>query len=168
MSLEKPHGPSHESSEFWYSTEHEALLYGVTVDESAFEATAIHSRQERLEHREGTNGDSLSVHRNLHGIEFSDAALTEEQQRTSIDNVEMIVRLWNQVVDECLASHHSQIEATVLPIPKLLAMFLEGRRTEMYKDESVTQALVLLQIYISSTVPQSDVAPSDEGRREQC
>ena len=38
----------------------------------------------------------------------------------------------------------------LFPVPKLLALFLEGKRTEMYKAECLTQAIFLLQVHMLS------------------
>ena len=88
------------------------------------------------------------LHTDPHGIEFADPKLTEAQQLSNVANVELVIRLWNQFEHDDPPHQPSRIRPRILPVPKLLAIFLEGRRTEMHKDESIAQALLLLQTYV--------------------
>ena len=36
----------------------------------------------------------------------------------------------------------------LIPVPKALAVFLAAKRTEMHREESLTQAITLLHTYI--------------------
>ena len=85
-----------------------------------------------------------------HGIEFSGSELTEVQQQANIANVELVVRLWNQAEENDPLDQPQWRKRCIFPVPKLLALFLAARRIEMHKEESVSQALLLLQVYLSS------------------
>lgn len=148
MPVEEPHGLPLESTEFWYSTEHKALLYEVTVNEKGTQAEP--------DHRKGSA--KLAVDRNFrhdhlrpHGIDFTASGLTEDQLQANIANVEMIVRLWNQAEEKAPLDQPHLSRRCIFPVPKLLGLFLAARPAEMHKEESVTQALLLLQVHLSST-----------------
>ena len=147
MALEEPHGSPLESTEFWYSTEHQALLYEVTVNERGTQAEADHSKGSA---RLAFARDYPHNHWSPHGLEFSGLGLPEVQQQANIANVEMVVRLWNQAEEETPLDQPHLSRRCIFPVPKLLALFLAARRTEMYKEESISQALSLLQVHISS------------------
>ena len=148
MVVQEPHGSSLESTEFWYGTEHKALLYEVTVNDKGTWAEPDHSKGSA---RLAVDRDYQHYHSSPHGIEFTAPGLPEVQQQANIANVEMIVRLWNQAEEKTPLNQPHLSRRCIFPVPKLLALFLAARRAEMHKDESVSQALLLLQVYLSST-----------------
>ena len=80
--------------------------------------------------------------------------LPEIQQQANIANVEMIVRLWNQAEDKTPLDQPYLSKRCIFPVPKLLALFLAARHAEMHKEESISQALLLLQVYLLSKTRQ--------------
>ncbi len=146
MAVEEPHGLPVESTAFWYSSEHKALLYEVTVDDGGTWAEPDHSK--------GSAKLALALsfphyHSSPHGIDFT-TGLTEDQQEANHANVELVVRLWSQAEEETPLEEPHLSRRCIFPVPKLLALFLAARRTEMHKDESVSQALLLLQVHLLS------------------
>ena len=151
MAVEKPHGSPLESTEFWYSTAHNALLYEVTVNDKGTQAEPDHGKgSARLAYERNFPHD----HSSPHGLEFSELGLPEVQQQANIANVEMIVRLWNQAEEKSSLDQPWWPKRCIFPVPKLLALFLAARRTQMHKEESISQALLLLQVYLSSKTRQ--------------
>ena len=148
MAVLTPHGPVHEDVEFWYDPEERSLLYEVNITQGRGEAEADHLRcieRGYLTHNEAFNHE----HYDPHGFTFEDKELEEPQRVANIDNTELIIRLWCQV-EAGEQPTRTRRREPLLPVPKPLALFLSSKRAEMYKPESLTQALLLLQSHIMS------------------
>lgn len=146
MSVQDPHRACHEATEFWYSFEYRALLYDVEVDGYHTYVKAAHSPEDRQTHLD----ERVYPHRDPHGFKFSSHDMTEAEQEACLANVELVVRLFGAVRCEGDSEKPSWDKPTLFPVPKLLALFLEAKRTEMYKAECLTQAILLLQVNMSS------------------
>ena len=141
MDIEEPHGPPHESSSFWYDTEQKALLFEVIFREkgSTPEADHSHGRAERAR-RENHWHDHLKPH----GVKLADSSMTDPQGHDATRNIELIIRLWNEVINDKQIGRPERSQR-FLPVPTTLALFLNGRREQMHESDSITQALILLQ-----------------------
>ena len=157
MPVSPPHGPIYEENEFWYDLKEKALLYEVDVAEGSGRVQADHSRtRERgyFDRRE----DFYNPHRHYgqpHGIYLLDKVVGESRRKVSLSNIELLVRLWLQVEKNEQPRFAPYDEHQLLSVPKVLALFLAEKRSEMYKDESFGQGLTLLQIYLTAkAIPQ--------------
>ena len=148
MAVLTPHGPVHEDTEFWYDPEEKALLYEVDITAGRGAAEGDHYRARergRLTDKEWFNHE----HYEPHGFTFEDKELEEPQRAANIDNTELVIRLWCQI-EAGEQPARTRRREPLLPVPKPLALFLSAKRAEMYKPESLTQALLLLQSHILS------------------
>ena len=148
MPVFAPHGPVYEETEFWYDTKENALLYEVCITTGLGEAEADHRRVReggRLTDREWVHHD----HYEPHGIAFEDPELDEPQRVANIDNTELVIRLWCQI-ESGEQPMRTRFREPLIPIPKALALFLAAKRREMHREESVTQALLLLHSHVAS------------------
>ena len=147
MTISDPHFPVHESDKFWYDTQETALLFEVTLIPNTRNLEAEHDRLKGTSYG-GTPFSLVHDHSNPHGLSFA-RTLGEFQRETNIANTELIVRLWCQ-----MEGYEPQARAysskPLLPVSKTLALFLSGKRDEMYKPETITQALILLQTQMAS------------------
>ena len=127
MNIEEPHGPPHESSSFWYDTEQKTLLFEVIFRDNGFtpEADHSHGQAERAK-----RGNHWHDHLNPHGMKLADSSPTDSQGNDATRNIELVIRLWNQVIsgDQMGRPEWSQ---RFLPVPATLALFLNGRRDQM-------------------------------------
>lgn len=159
MSISPPHGPVHEEIEFWYDPNEKALLYGNIIQRGTGEAIPDHSKwDERWHSTDKLWREHRPVHFQPHGISFKDAAARCGHGEANIANAELVVRLWCQVKDNEQPVKSGPKEP-LIPVPKALALFLSAKRTDMYRQESLTQAIVLLHSYIAAKGPRQ-VAPS--------
>ena len=151
MPVFPPHGPVHEQTEFWYDTKEKALLYEVNTVENNLKVETDHQRtrdrghlrdQYRIYHR----------HYQPHGIYLLDKVIGESRRKTSLSNIELLVRLWLQIEknEQPLISPYD--DRPILPVTKPLALYLAEKQVELYKDESITQGLILLQTYLTAKV----------------
>ena len=147
MPVAIPHGPAHEEEEFWYDTQEKALLYEVNIVPGLEQAEPNHSRTRERGHSIGVQ--PFHHHYQPHGICFADQTINESQRKTIVDNTELLIRLWCQLQDR-EQPIKPRFREPLIPVPKPLALFLAGKRFEMYKSESFTQALILLQCQVSS------------------
>ena len=147
MSVQDPHKPCHEATEFWYSFEHRALLYDVEVDDRPRHVRAVHSRFEQQTH---AIQRVYPRHHDPHGFKFTNPDMNEDQLEASLVNVELIVRLFADHLCESDPEKSSWDKTVLFPVPKPLALFLEAKKAEMYKDECLSQAILLLQAYMLS------------------
>ena len=149
MPVFPPHGPIHDETEFWYDTKEDALLYEVNIVGGYDRVHADHDRaqergyiweQERFHH----------YHYQPHGICLLSKVMSESRRQATRSNIELLIRLWLQVEsnEQPRASRRSM--PPLLPVAKPLAIFLDAKQAEMYKDESLTQGLALLQSYITA------------------
>ena len=147
MDIEEPHGPPHESSSFWYDTERKTLLFEVIFRDNAHtpEADHSHGRAERAR-RENWRHDHPS---RPHGIKFASSSPTDAQGNGATRNVELVIRLWNQVINGEQIGRPERSQR-FLPVPATLALFLNGRRDQMHESDSITQALILLQAHAAN------------------
>ena len=148
MAIHPPHFPIHEATEFWYDTKAKALLFEVLIDAQLSLASADH----RI--FRGTIYDGLPFglhhnHRDPHGISLKDSTVGEYRTKVSVRNTELIIRLWCQIENNEQPKTLPYGDPPLLPVPKTLALFLAEKQAEMYKEESFTQALVLLQTYLT-------------------
>ena len=155
MPVSPPHGSIYEENEFWYDLAEKALLYEVNIAEGSGTAQADHIRtKERgyLYRREDI------YHRHYgqpHGIYLLDKVIGESRRKASLSNIELLIRLWLQVEKDEQPQISPYDERPILPVPKALALFLEGKQAEMFKQENFVQALCLLQAYLTAkTIPQ--------------
>ena len=149
MPVFPPHGPVHEETEFWYDTKEKALLYEVNTVKNNHKIEADHQRTR-------DRGHLWDHHRNYHrhyqphGIFLLDKVIGESRRKTSLSNIELLVRLWLQIEknDQPLISPYD--DRPILPVTKPLALYLAEKQAELYKDESITQGLILLQTYLTA------------------
>ena len=146
MDIEEPHGPPHESPSFWYDTEQKALLFEVIFRDKGFTPEADHSRGQA---ERAMRGNPWHNHLNPHGVKLADSSMADPQGNDATRNIELIIRLWNQVIngDQIGRPERSQ---RFLPVPTTLALFLNGRRDQMHESDSITQALILLQTHAAN------------------
>ncbi len=150
MPLYNPHGPVHEATEFWYDTEEKALLYEVSIDGTGTRATADHTSAQERGYLPGIYPfDHRHDHHEPHGISFVDPEKTEHQQEANSVNTQLVIRLWHQVEYKDQPRRARRREP-LLNVPKPLAIFLAARRNDMHKEESLMQAIALLQAYIAA------------------
>ena len=152
MNIEEPHGPPHESSSFWYDTERKALIFEVIFRDNAHtpEADHSHGRAERAR-RENWRHDHPS---RPHGIKFASSSPTDAQGNDATQNVELVIRLWNQAINGEQMGRPERSHR-FLPVPATLALFLNGRRDQMHESDSITQALILLQTHAAIPAERS-------------
>lgn len=144
-----PHGPLHEESEFWYDLKEKALLYEVNAVKRYEKLEADHARTRERGHLQGREW-SYHHHYQPHGIYLVDKVVGDSRQKASSSNIELLVRLWLQVEKDEQPLIPTYDERPILPVPKALAMFLSEKQAGMYKEESFTQALALLQAYLTA------------------
>ena len=154
MPVFPPHGPIYEEAEFWYDLKEKALLYEVNiVDRHGVEPD--HGRTEDRGHIRGQDRH-YHWHHQPHGIYLLNNVIGESRREGSLSNIEILIRLWLQIETNEQPSPPRYIEHPLLPVPKALALFLDEKQAEMYKEESFTQALTLLQAYLTAkTIPQN-------------
>ena len=144
-----PHGPLHEETEFWYGIKEKALLYEVNTVENNLIVQADHQRtRERGHIWDGYR--TFHRHYEPHGIDLLGKVIGESRQKASISNIELLIRLWLQIEKNEQPCFSPYEERPLLPVPKALAMFLAEKQAEMYKEASFTQALSLLQTYLTA------------------
>ena len=149
MKIENPHGPPHESSSFWYDTHEKALLFEVIFRNNAHTPEADHSS--------GRAAWATSVshyHLDPHGIRFADSSPTDDQENDVTNNIELVIRLWHQVINGEQTGRPDRTQRFV-PVPTTLALFLTGRRNQMHHSDSITQALALLQANVAIVAKHS-------------
>ena len=150
MNIEEPHGPP-ESSSFWYDTEQKALLFEVIFRENGFTPEADHSHGQAERARRGNHWHD---HLNPHGVKLADSSMTDSQGNDATRNIELVIRLWNQVINGEQMGR-PQRSQRFLPVPATLAVFLNGRRDQMHESDSITQALILLQTHAANPAERS-------------
>ena len=143
-----PHGPVHEEDEFWYDPKGKALLYEVNILQRHGQVEADHTRTRERGHLRSDFG-FYHYHSQPHGICFADLIVNETQRRANVENIDLVVRLWRQIETNEQPTKTGFYEP-LIPVPKTLALFLAARRTQMYRDESLTQAFALLNVYIAA------------------
>ena len=149
-----PHGPVHDETEFWYDLKEKALLYEVNIIEGYLRVEADHDRARDRGH---IRGDDRVFHHHYqpHGIYLLNRVIGESRRKASLSNIELLVRLWLQIEQNEQPRTSPHDEHPVLPVNKTLALFLAGKQAEMYMEESFTQALSLLQAYLTAkAIPQ--------------
>ena len=152
MPLFAPHGPVHEETEFWYDPNEKALLYEVNLVQAIGQAEADHART-AARGRFMNNRNNYHDHYDPHGISFEDTAVRELKRKENVSNTELVIRLWCQIeTNEQPAK--PRFREPLISVPKPLALFLAVRRSKMYKSESLTQSLILLQSHVSSKEPK--------------
>ena len=149
MPVGTPHGPVHEENGFWYDTQEKALLYEVNIEPRQGYAEADHTRSYERGHLSGRDR-SFHWHHQPHGISFANAVIAESRRKANLANIELAIRLWCQIEKNEQPTTSSFREPRLLPVPKALALFLAEKQAEMYKEESLTQALTLLQTYLTA------------------
>ena len=159
MPVFPPHGPVHEETEFWYETKEQALLYEVNRVEGHLRVEADHERagerghiwrQDRFYHD----------HYQPHGIYLLNKVIGESRRKASLSNIELLIRLWLQIENNEQPSTLRYNSPPLLPVAKPLALFLDAKQAEMYKDESLTQALNLLQTYMTARAMATCPSPT--------
>ena len=150
MSISPPHGPIHEESEFWYDPNEKALLYEVDIHRETGEAIPDHQRSAERGHSfHDLWREHRPVHYQPHGISFKDATAQDDHGETNVANTELIVRIWCQMADNEQPAR-TGLREPLIPVPKVLALFLSAKRDDMYRDESLTQAIALLHTYMAT------------------
>lgn len=142
MKVYQPHQPAHQSTEFWYYPKGGVLLFENRGKPLLYSLEAEHSQRGREAHyREGPNA---VAHHSPHGLTFKHKLLTPHQRMRNAANTELVIRLCGELK---LAAPYEpdRSQNALLPVPKFLAMFLEANRTQMYKPESLSQAITLMQ-----------------------
>ena len=144
-----PHGPVHEETEFWYDTKEKALLYEVNTVENNRKVEADHQRTRDRGH---LRDQYRTYHRHYqpHGIYLLDKVIGESRRKTSLTNIELLVRLWLQIENNEQPLISPYDDRPILPVTKPLALYLAEKQEELYKDESITQGLILLQTYLTA------------------
>ena len=89
------------------------------------------------------------VHYQPHGISFTDATAQDDHGETNVANTELVVRIWCQITNNEQPARAGPREP-LIPVPKVLALFLAAKREDMYREESLTQAIALLYAYITA------------------
>ncbi len=149
MSISPPHGPIHEEIEFWYDPNEKALLYEVNLQRETGEAIPDHKRSTEKGHSvDDLWREHRPVHYQPHGISFKDATAQCDYGVANIANTELVVRLWYQIENNEQPAK-TGLREPLIPVPKALALFLAARRTEMHREESLTQAIALLHAYVT-------------------
>ena len=148
MAIHPPHFSIYDASEFWYDTKEKALLYEVSIDTKSRPASPDHKKLE------GTTYNGIPFrfqhdHNDPHGINLKDPTVGEHRTKVSVQKTELIIRLWCQIEINEQPNASIYRDQRLLPVPKALALFLAEKQAEMYKEESFTQALILLQTYLT-------------------
>lgn len=149
MSIQPSHSSILEAKEYWYDTKEKALLFEVVIEPSSGRPSADHSKFRNSLY----NGLPFNIrhnHRDPHGISLQDAVIGEHHRKVSNKNTELIIRLWHQIENDNQPLNTPYDEPALLPVSKALALFLAEKKTEMHKDESLTQALILMQTHITA------------------
>ena len=148
MPVFPPHGPIYEEAEFWYDMKERALLYEVNRVSNNLIVQADHQRTQERGHR----WDRQIYHRHYepHGIYLLNKVMGESRRKSSLSNIELLIRLWLQVENNQQPWTSPYDDPPLLPVPKALALFLAEKQAEMYKEESFTQGLALLQAYLTA------------------
>ena len=150
MSISPPHGPIHEEIEFWYDPNEKALLYEVNLHRETGEAIPDHKKFTERGHRvDDLWPEHRPVHYQPHGISFKDATARGDHEEANIANTELVVRLWYQIENNEQPAK-TGLREPIIPVPKALALLLAAKRTEMHREESLTQAIALLHTYITA------------------
>ena len=148
MAIHPPHFPIHDAAEFWYDTKEKTLLFEVLIDAQLGLASADH-RIFRGTIYAGLPFTLQHNHRDPHGISLKDSTVGEYRTKVSVKNTELIIRLWCQIENNEQPKTLPYGDPPLLPVPKTLALFIAEKQAEMYKEESFTQALILLQTYLT-------------------
>ena len=155
MAIHPPHFSIHDATEFWYDAKGMALLFEVLLDPRLGLALADHKKFEGTNY----NGFPFSFHhdhRDPHGVSLKGSTVGEYstkvcvKNKVSVKNTELIIRLWCQIENNEQPPNSPYRDQPLLPVPKALALFLTEKQAEMYKEESFTQALILLQTYVTA------------------
>ena len=150
MSISPPHGPIHEEIEFWYDPNEKALLYEINIQRETGEAIPDHRKfTEKGRPVDDLRREHRPVHYQPHGISFKDAAARGDHGEANIANTELVVRLWYQIENNEQAVK-TGLREPLIPVPKALALFLAAKRTEMHREESLTQTIALLHSFITA------------------
>ena len=150
MSISPPHGPIHEETEFWYDPNEKALLYEVNVEQTIGEAFPDHKRAAERGHSVyDPPCEHRPVHRQPHGISFQEGIFRDGCREANVANAELVVRLWYQIENN-EQPVKTEFRQPLIPVPKALALFLLAKCTDMYREETLTQAIALLQTYIAT------------------
>ena len=78
------------------------------------------------------------------GISFKNG----DHGEANIANAELVVRLCYHIQNN-EQPVKTGLGEPLIPVPKALALFLAAKRTEMHREESLTQAITLLHTYIT-------------------
>ena len=151
MTVSPPHGPIYEETEFWYDTQEKAILYEVNIEPRQGQAEADHARTGERGHL-SSHDRSFHWHHQPHGIYLVDKGTDEYLGGTNLANTELVIRLWCEVERNEQPTNSPFRRPPLLPVPKALALFIVEKRAEMYMNESITQALVLLQTYLTAKI----------------
>ena len=89
------------------------------------------------------------VHYQPHGISFNDATAQDGHSETNVANTELVVRIWCQITNNEQPAR-AGLREPLIPVPKVLALFLAAKQEDMYRDESLTQAIALLYTYMAT------------------
>ena len=150
MSISPPHGPIHEEKEFWYDPNEKALLYEVDIHRETGEAFPDHQRSAERGHSVNVLWrEHRPVHYQPHGISFNDATAQDGHGGTNVANTELVVPIWCQITNNEQPAR-AGLREPLIPIPKVLALFLAAKQEDMYRDESLTQAIALLYTYMAT------------------
>ena len=151
MSISPPHGPIYEETEFWYDPNEKALLYEVNLQRETGEAIPDHMRStERWHPIDYLPSEHSPVHYQPHGISFKDSAEDRGGHgEANVANTELVIRLWYQI-ENGEQPVRTKLREPLIPVPKVLALFLAARRTDMHREDSLTQAIALLHTYITA------------------
>ena len=150
MSISPPHGAIHEEKEFWYDPNEKALLYEVNLHRETGEALPDHQRYAERGHSvDDLRSEHRPVHYQPHGISFKDVTPLVDHEETNVANTELVVRLWCQIANNGQPAR-TGLREPLMPVPKVLALFLAVEREVMHREESLTQAIALLQTYMTA------------------
>ena len=149
MTVLPPHGPVHEEADFWYDLKEKALLYEINIVDRYEKVEADHQRTRERGHLRNPQG-LYHRHYQPHGIHLFDKVIGESRQKASLSNIELLIRLWLQVEKDEQPQFSLYDERPLLPVPKVLALFMDAKQAQMYKDESLALGLSLLQTYMSA------------------
>ena len=150
MSISPPHGHIHEEIEFWYDPKEKALLYEVNLHRGTGEAIPDHKRSTEKGHPVNALWhEHHPVHYQPHGISFKDVTARGDHEQDNIANTELVVRLWYQIENN-EQPVKTGLREPLIPVSKALALFLAAKRTEMHREDSLTQAIALLHTYITA------------------
>jgi len=144
MKIHPPHCPLHASHEFWYYPKEAILFYENEGQPRPTALSAKHSERSRRQHRRVR--PTRWEHIEPHGITFKDVLLTPNQRDRNAANTELVIRICIQL--GITSPDEDNRRDRLLPVPKFLALFLEAKRTCMHEEQSVTQALILIQTQV--------------------